>query len=358
MPRLPKIQSLPLQTASILTKKILQGDYQHTLPGEYDLATELQVSRGTLRKALQKLTINGLLLPPCNGQRRKIAPGSAAPLRARPKQIGILLPKPHDELHPSSQDLFRAYRKKLESSQINCTFHAVPYHKMIRPHRQLSDLIEQQTNDLWIVYEITKPVARWFAKNKIPGIFCGGEFHNKYSSVYYNGSATIIHALRLLFRTGHRQIIHLYGHDVSRLKQIMHDVFAEYQHTFDPHFHIQQCHDSKSELAQIFRSLFRKQDPPTAFITSTPPQLLCLITWLGRQGLRIPEDVSILHVGSDPILEPLIPDISHYSTRFKPLASALYKTTHELLETGTSKSKKLLMEYVSGRSVAPPKTLP
>jgi len=40
--------------------------------------------------------------------------------------------------------------------------------------------------------------------------------------------------------------------------------------------------------------------------------LLPVLTWLGQHGLRVPADVSIIHMIDDPLLEFLYPPVTTY----------------------------------------------
>ncbi len=54
-PPLPRRLSLAAETAACLRARIQQGTWHQHLPGELELARELQVGRNTLRAALKAL---------------------------------------------------------------------------------------------------------------------------------------------------------------------------------------------------------------------------------------------------------------------------------------------------------------
>ena len=61
MQEIPQLVSLVTQTERILTHGILRGTWKFRLPGERPLCRELQISRGTLRAALQALEKQNLI---------------------------------------------------------------------------------------------------------------------------------------------------------------------------------------------------------------------------------------------------------------------------------------------------------
>ena len=70
-PRLPQRVSLVTQTAQSLRESMLAGHWHGHLPGERELCARLQVSRHTLRAALQMLQREGSL-EVADRQRRRI----------------------------------------------------------------------------------------------------------------------------------------------------------------------------------------------------------------------------------------------------------------------------------------------
>jgi DNA-binding GntR family transcriptional regulator len=65
MSGIPKRQSLVSQTAAYLRAKFATGIWNPSLPGERRLCETLQVSRNTLRAALQNLANAGARWFPC-----------------------------------------------------------------------------------------------------------------------------------------------------------------------------------------------------------------------------------------------------------------------------------------------------
>ena len=350
--KLPKVQSLPLQTAIVLEQRIRNGTYLHTLPGEPTLTKDLQVSRGTLRKALTKLTADGVLLPPKAGQRRQITTTFISNNKpARTKNVAVLLSVPQDDLHASSQDLLRALRKKLEGSGIQSSFYNIPFQSMKRPHRRLNELLETHSADAWIILEASYVTAQWFCNHNIPHILCGGRGPEESPQVAYDGTATTHHAIQSLLRKGHQRIVNLVNHETAGLSKVAEAIYAEKNISFDPNFHICSCGSTPDETVRNLHRLFKHKEPPTVLFTWNPHKLITLVTWLGNQGYRVPHDVSVINIGTDPIFKSVIPNISYYSTDYPRLVTALHGETIKLLEIGKAESKHLIMDYIPGKSV-------
>ena len=76
-PRLDPSSPLPLyhQLERVLADRIAAGAYREGLPGEYELATEFGVSRGTVRQALDRLVRRGVIVRR-RGRRSLVTPPS------------------------------------------------------------------------------------------------------------------------------------------------------------------------------------------------------------------------------------------------------------------------------------------
>jgi len=352
----PQKISLVTQTADILREHISTGKILHILPGENKLATDLQISRKTLRAALQILTTEKLISPSTPGARRKILTEPILP-SDQPKRVGILLPRPLDELHASSQDLFRAFRKHLESQNIQLQFHDYPFHKPRQNQQKIQDLFESNPADVWVVLEITRPICKIAQSINLPIIACGGATPPEIYNVAYDGLSAVQHAFHQLINAGHTRIcypIDADGNTHPSYSQLLESKGI----TPDPLLHFPSFDHSQSGYINLLERLFNRDAPPTAVITAGPRYLITLITWLASKKISVPQDVSILHIGSDPMIDSIFPQISYYSTSYAPLARELNRITRMILKNPEAlpTGKKFFMDYVPGSSVTMPKT--
>lgn len=347
----PQKTSLVTQTADIIREHIMTGEIKHTLPGEHTLAAELQVSRKTLRAALIILTNEKLLAESTPGARRKIL---AKPDRTTDRQqsVGILLPRPQDELHASSQDLFRALRKYMDARHVTLHFHHFPYHAPTHNRKRLETIFKSHHANVWIVWEMTLALSKLMEQLALPTVACGGATTDAIYNVAYDGPSAIQHAFHKLIKAGHQRICHPIDHG-GTVNPSFANILKNQNIFTDDALHFPSFDHTTGGMVTMLERLFKRKDPPTAFITGGPYSLITLITWLAKKKLSVPEDISILHIGSDPMLEAIIPQIDYYSTSYAPLARELSRITGILLETAQTptEGQKFYMDYVPGASM-------
>ncbi len=86
-------RGLPAQAADLISRCIAAGRWREWLPGERRLGRELQISRGTLRAALEILKKRNLIAS-IGGHGNRIRTGGP-PMSVRvPGLIGVLAPEP------------------------------------------------------------------------------------------------------------------------------------------------------------------------------------------------------------------------------------------------------------------------
>src|SRR5436190_19861487 len=89
-PRLPNRMTLAAETAQSLRESLLEGHWRGHLPGERELCACLQVSRQTLRAALDELQRDGWLEVTDRCRRRITMPRTAKNVAPRAKVISVL----------------------------------------------------------------------------------------------------------------------------------------------------------------------------------------------------------------------------------------------------------------------------
>jgi DNA-binding LacI/PurR family transcriptional regulator len=352
----PKKISLATQAADILRQQILDKKFTKVLPGETPLAANLRVSRKTVREALAILENEKIISPAEPGKRREIfeTVGALKPKSAN-ETVRILLPKPIREMHASAQHLFRTYIHHLQIEEDDVEYHHLPYASSktdIRP--RLAELVDSHRASLWVIYELNKEIAEVITSRGLNAIACGGITNTKIPVVTYHGSSAIQHALNKLFQNGHTNIVKPTTHPHLNF-DYMAKVFEKQGMTYLPEYNTPYYSGTAQDFSLLLQKLFLSETPPTAFITSGPRELISLITWLGVHRLSIPKDVSILHIGSDPLLDSIFPQISYYSTSSDPIARELARLSNTLIQTPqkTLENKFFYMDYKAGESLAP-----
>ena len=355
MPRIPHRHKLPLQAAEILLEMISAGDIQNLLPGERKLATQLQIGRDTLRSALEILTTDGVISPCEHGKRRQIL-SAAAPTKASTHRIAYLSPKKLTELPPWMLLEFDTLRDLLSKNDYQLQLVTPGLFHIKNPARKLEIMIKDTDADAWILHQCPRPVQEWFQEHQIPSLIRGSAQPGiKIPSVDEDWGASAFHAGSLLWRNGHRRIGLLRPEtNLAGLHATEAGLRRACPETdeFDPIIPILEKGTPENIAVVLERSL-RLQYPPTAIITTRSRHLLTGLTWAAQNELKIPRDLSVISLASEPWYEHIIPKPSHYSTDPANFARTVLRHIIPIAEgkPSTTAQKLLIPEYIAGQTV-------
>jgi DNA-binding LacI/PurR family transcriptional regulator len=352
----PRPESLAERATVVLRKRIGEGRYGDTLPGEPRLSAELMIARGTLRKALGALTREGWISPGVAGTPRRITLASGASRRRGVRTVGVLTPQPFDILSAATQHFLRDLAALTAGEGITFVHHHSAATRQDRPGRLLKALLAEHPADLWLIYEASIPVARFFRDSGTPAIVCGGPTVNEgLSTCGFDGLAALRHAIGVFSRAGHTRIIAPTRYPRPRREQVFHEEFAKRGLAFDPKTHMPCWNSVPDLLHDLLCSRLSAPDRPTAWIVNGLEGLVVVFSTCLELGLRIPNDISLLTIGSDPMLSCFRPAISHYSTPHRALALAMAKMIRSHLQSPPPEpvTKLLQTEFVAGGSVGP-----
>ena len=353
---IPRPESLVDLAAAVLRARIREGRYGDTLPGEPRLASELMIARGTLRKALEILVAQGWVSATRSGSARRITLESGASGGRRTRYVGVLSPQPLDRLSSPTQHFLRDLGSLVESEGIMLVHHHSAATRRQRPDRLLDNLLAENPADLWLLYEATIPVARFFLQARVPAIVCGGPAVDMgLPACGFNGLAAMRHAVGVFTRAGHTRIIAPTRYPRPRRAQVIGEELAKRGIHFDPERDMPCWHSDPDELHRLLRERLRRPDRPTAWIVNGLEGLVVVFCTLMELGLRIPDDISLLTIGSDPMLQIFRPAISHYSTPHRMLARAMARMIRAHLQSPAPAPVLLELdtEFVKGGSVGP-----
>jgi DNA-binding LacI/PurR family transcriptional regulator len=347
-------ESLAQKAAEVLRKRIVEGRYGDALPGEPRLAAELLIARGTLRKALDTLTGEGWISPSAVGMPRRVLLPSCASRARGARSVGVLGPQPLEALSAATQQFLRDLASLTAAEEITFVHHHSAATRHERPGRLLKALIAEHPADLWLLYEASIPVARFFRESGTPAIVCGGPAVDLgLSACGFDGQAAVRHAIGVFSRAGHTRIIAPTRYPRPLREQIFREEFENRGLSFDRQTHMPCWNSDSDQLHDLLCSKLTSADRPTAWIVNGLEGLVVMFSTLMELGLRVPNDISLLTIGSDPMLKCFRPTISHYSTPHRSLALAMAKMIRSHLQARpTAPVLKLLQtDFVSGGSV-------
>jgi DNA-binding LacI/PurR family transcriptional regulator len=353
--QLPQRQSLVSETIRSLRENIEAGHWHEHLPGEREMCELLQVSRRTLRGALDELQRQGMLEVQ-GRQRRRITNQTVVADKEPPRRvIGILTPSSFLSMPPPIAYVMDTLRAKLSAAGYEVRFHSAPGCYTSAPARGLRQFIAAHPASAWLALSAEEAMQRWLKAQNLPCLILGSSIPGvSLPSVDADFHATCRHAGALLWRKGHRRIAlvlpnsHLGGDIASEagLREALGQM---------PGATLKMLHHdaTTSGVCRVIDDSLKSANPPTAYIVGRSAHVLTVMMHLMRRGKRIPQDVAVLARDSDPILDATSPNVSRYSSEPKQLAARLITALRQLADHGTlsTPTVRLIPVYRAGDTV-------
>lgn len=339
---LPRRTSLPLEVAAYLRKRLQRGDWALHLPGELELARELQVGRNTIRAALGILEKEGLLRTSSGRRRELMVPVK----RVRPKleKVAVMLmPSAWHTLAPSTLLWMDALRSRLQGAgwQFQMIVDATAFRRA--PTAALDSLVARHPAAVWILFRSTAAMQRWFEKRQVCTVVAGSCHAGVgLPQVDTDFRATARHAAARLVGLGHRHLavlaptVPLAGDDESLVG------FRE--GAGDARLKVYLCNDSKTSVIKALRAMLTGANRPTALFVFQASHAASTLTYLFQQGVTVPAQMSLLSRDHEPFLTHLVPEPARYERQPEVFSK---KLAHLITALGDGvppkKSQHLLM---------------
>lgn len=148
------------QVVEVLKDFLRQGRWPEQLPGEHQLADELQVGRSTLRIALNVLRTDGLVSV-SQGRRHWITPHARKVRIPATKTIGFVLGWSIDGQMAHTILIVDELRRYLQQKGFSLVVVAAPRRRTELQKFQVS--IKQTWADCWVLASCSMELQQWFA---------------------------------------------------------------------------------------------------------------------------------------------------------------------------------------------------
>lgn len=360
MSGLPQRQSLVAQTAAYLRAEIARGAWEEWLPGERRLCETLQVSRNTLRAALEQLSEAGVIRPEHGLGSRIVQSRAARPARVRPRTACLLSAQPIEHLRPTQVLWIDELRALL--IEHDCKLHVMhgPQYFRARPAAALNRLVQQHPHGCWILMLAPEGTQRWFQDRGEPCVIAGTPCTGiNLPFVDLDHRALCRHAAGVLLALGHRRIAFITERtrragDVASQQGFVEGVRSSRHPGAEP---IIAGHEgTKESVCTALERLIDQPRPPTAFLVVNPYFYLTITSRLAQAGWRVPQDISVLSRDEDLFLSFLVPPPARYTIPPHAFARRLLRPVIELVEIGvaTNPATSIMPEFIRGTSIGPP----
>lgn len=355
-----RFQSIAAQVASSLRAEI-ESSAQGVLPSERELTRRLQVSRRTIRKALQFLRAEGLVKT-ANRRTHALAGVGGRSGPTRPAQINLLLPEPIGQSRPFTALWINHLTELLHEG--GCRLEIITGEKYYGTNsgQSLRNLTSAHPARCWILARSNLPLQQWFNDQEVPAIVAGSTYPGiDLPSVDSDHGALSRHAAAQFLRHGHTRV-------ALFLEKIRHAGDAETEQGFtaglagsprsEPPI-ISRVERTPEAVIRELKRLLALRSPPTGFLLCNSFSYLTVISYLASLGRRIPHDFSVISQDEGPFLAHVFPNPARYLTNPNKFAVALNRAIKRVL-TGDLPADfkiRIMPDFLAGGSVSTARTL-
>jgi DNA-binding LacI/PurR family transcriptional regulator len=351
---LPQRNSLVTQTVQCLIRAIEGGHWRDFLPGERELAAWLQVSRLTLRSALESLEKGGMVATAERRRRRIVWQGKREPEKGG-KVVNVLSDRPLEGMTQAAVIMVDHLRAELSRKGMELHLHVSVACYSAQPGRALEGLVRRAPAAVWLLVGSMAPMQRWFAQRGLPCLVLGTSVAGiGLPSIDADHRAACRHAGHLLLRKGHRRIAlvrpakptggeadteaglreALQGESAAQLKVIRHD-------------------GSPAQLVALLDQAMQGKQAPTAYVVARAVHVLTVLMHLQRCGKRVPDEVAVICRDDEPFLHHAVPAITRYATSARTFARRVFQAVRQLAEEGgmATPPKQITPSLIRGETV-------
>lgn len=300
----PKYEQLKSYLAEqVATGKLRPGD---AIPSEQRLAEKLGIARSTVRQAMASLERDGLILR-VHGKGTFIHDEARQRLRRGLDVFALVLPETQSGFYPSLQKSFEEAAGRFQNQILVCNSN----NNVDRQGNIILQLLDKKIAGAAIVPTTTTPTPpyqiRQLQTAGIPVVYC----HRPVDGVQAPLVAIPFHEVGLLAgkslaERGHRRVAFFSPHRTKAsaayeggcreaLLKAGGDLPSELTY-YGPENSIHVNYDEEAIEAALERML-RDSQPPTAIFATFDSLAETIYLMLGRMGVRVPQDISLLGFG-------------------------------------------------------------
>ncbi len=325
------------------------------LPGIQAMRRQYRVTRLTAERALRHLEELGVVEPAQLRKKRQVNLSklqSVASSQGRPeKRIFFISDSPASNLPYMARDIYGAMHTLCEREGYSLDYIQFP----ARAADLRSLLISLQPRGV-ILYTIPPRVAEVVFSLNIPAVGIGVTSSRIPT---FNSSHTnlLVCAFKQAYKAGHHSITmpiwKTQGSLYEKLAEKLEKAFSGSPIHFSRRYNLPFIEgETKSDYHEALRGLFR-YTPPTCIILPGISQYLTAVSFFLKEGLRIPDDISVIILSQDPLLEDIVPSIAHFTLYSDDMVRRAFHALQEQMSGLQSPEEtELIPIWVPGDSLA------
>lgn len=288
----------------------MQGRWIGKMPGVHRLAKEFQINRKVVDAAIELLEKEGLLVPQGVGKRRLIQISGEAKATSA-LRVSIIL---HERDNRDWDLILKLHDRLLEAGY---SVHYAPksLNELGMNPSRIAGMVVSIKADAWVVVAASKEVLEWFADQPVPTFaFLGRVRRSSLASTTVESIPAHLATVRHLVAMGHRRIV-LIQMRINREPEpafLVQSILEEMQTLgiLTGAYNLPDWEETPEGLFACLDNLF-SLTPPHALVACTPLLYNCIHKHLLEQGIKVPQDVSLICNGPDPIFSWHRPEVSH-----------------------------------------------
>lgn len=334
--------------------------FAHTVaPGEIAQASRLQVSRPTLRGALEVLRREGFIhTTPGRGTRIKQTRRETASEKLR--AVAVLTAVPHHRLNSFSLFLLGKLQVATQSAGRQLELHCQPRLEFTRSPRSLERLVRHFPASCWVLLSTTPSVVNLFPEKKLPSLAVGAGVSNAgLPCIDIDHHATCQHAVMLLRSRGISRIALIAPRDVMPVSNDRaapwRDAFLDASRGSENRARVFDLDFREWGVQRTLDRVFVAFPPPVGLLVVRPKHTLAIMSHLMHAGMHLPHDVSLISLGYESFLDFITPSVAHYRSDWDLFARRLCRMTLQLATEQSLPSRPVLLKsgFHAGDSLPP-----
>lgn len=356
MPQLPQRASLVSQTAAVLRAGIATREWTVHLPGENELCQRLQVSRVTLRAALRQLTREGLVRSRQGSRREIIARGKSRRPVATPRVV-LLSPMPAQAMPAPEMFWVDALREKLaaDAHPLEILTNMACY--STHPEAALQSLADELRPAAWVLYLSTPAMQRWFAAQALPCVVSGSVHPGiALSALDVDYAAVGRHAVGMFAAHGCQQLALLMPRSEQAGNWETERGFTDAGRRLagsKPRTRVIHHDGTVAGVCAAVDAALASPQRVDGLLIAKPAHVITVASHLGRRGVRVPAEVSLISRDDDPFLSHLVPELARYTRNAELFARKLSRLVLDLADNGAGRPRavRLMPDFTPGETL-------
>ena len=332
---IPKRLSLATQATTAIRKAVEKNVWQEFLPSERRLCDMFQVSRPTIRTALQQLA-KERLIEIHHGRRNRILTPGRRQTAPTSRLVVLVSQQPISHMTLTAYQGISEMRAHLAEQGFPTDVLVCPARSATAQRRKWETFLQQNHVFCCVLLSLSKELQEWFSAHSIPALVLGS-CHPTASlpSLDVDYRSVCRHAVGLLRSKGHRRIAFIVPNSKVAGDLASEAGFSEGlgpRSGDAPTESLIVHHDgTAANLTMKLDALFASARRPTALLVAKPQHVLSVVIYLLKHGIRVPESVSIIARDHDHLFENTI---SHYEFEGDTFAHRLSRLMLHMVNEG------------------------